>query len=288
MSKKPLYILTENLNFYYRLNRELDRKNINYQILNIQGKIPNHPSIILTTSIEAKDIKMTNDQAKLLPYSEEEDFEQYILKIIAAFRVDYKKIYSKVLFSIDPGTKYLGIAVFLDDYYLDSQTLFTIDNLLKYIEGVIEAFQTENLNSLAISFKIGIGIIDNTYTLISRIYKRILRELKFQISLIDEVNSSKIRISNIKFPKHESSAIMLSFRKGLEIDENNYKTIFRRLRLKKIEYEELNSKKYRLLSNKDVNLGEIAEEIIRGNLSLIEMSEMIDRTYFEKDKFNFS
>jgi hypothetical protein len=270
------------------LNKELDRKNIKYQILNIQGKIPNHPSIILTTSIEAKNIEMTNNQAKLLPYSEEEDFEQYILKIIAAFRIKYKKVYSKVLFSIDPGTKYLGIVVFLDDYYLDSSTLFTTEDLLKYIEGVIEAFQNELSNSLKISFKIGMGIIDNTYTLISRIYTRLTGKFNIQVYLIDEVSSSKIRISNIKFPKHETSAIMLSFRKGLEIHEENYRIVFRRLRLKKIRYEKFKAINYGLLSNKDLNLSEIAEDIIRGKLSLSEVTGIIDRTFLEKQKFNFS
>ena len=257
MRKKPLYILTANLNFYYRLNRELKRKNIKYQILNIEGKIPNHPSIILTTSIEAKNIKLTNDQPKLLPYSEEEDFEQYIFKVLAAFRVSYMKFYSKILFSIDPGTKYLGIAVFLDDYYLDSQTLFTKEDLLKYIERVIETFRAEDLNSLDISFKIGKGIIDHTYTLINRIYKRIIGKLNIRVYLIDEVSSSKIRMPNIKFPKHETSAIMLSFRNGLEIYESNYKSVFRGLRLKRIEYEEFNSENYRILSNKDLkeNMG---------------------------------
>ena len=51
-----------------------------------------------------------------------ENFSCYILKILAAYRVNYKDCYSELTFSIDPGTSQIGIIVFLDDFYLHAHT----------------------------------------------------------------------------------------------------------------------------------------------------------------------
>ena len=50
MRNQPLYILTEDLNFFYKLKNELDKYKIHFQILDLDSKIPETPSTILTTS----------------------------------------------------------------------------------------------------------------------------------------------------------------------------------------------------------------------------------------------
>ena len=81
---------------------------------------------------------------------------------------------------------------------------------------------------------------------------------------------------------------MLSFRPGLEIKEKNYKNIFNRLKLKRNANGEFQKEYFRILDKNLLNLGEIAEEVIKGKLSLSEVSTIINRTYMEKQKFNFS
>ena len=92
MRNQPLYILTEDLNFFYKLRNELDKHNIKFQILNLDTKIPTTSSIILTTSDDINKLKVRNHKNYLI-YSKIYDFNKYLIKVIAAYRIRYKEIY---------------------------------------------------------------------------------------------------------------------------------------------------------------------------------------------------
>ncbi|MFW9829660.1 MAG: hypothetical protein ACFFEY_18955, partial [Candidatus Thorarchaeota archaeon] len=118
MRNKILYINTENLNFFYRINKELTRLNIKFNVLDLKGKIPTIPSLILTTTEELNRFKDSYRNLTFLSYSYKEDFHHYVFRVLAAYRIEYKENYSELLFSIDPGTKQIGIVIFLEDLFL--------------------------------------------------------------------------------------------------------------------------------------------------------------------------
>ena len=144
-----IFVLTEDLNFFYRLNKEFERLQLKFKVLNIGDKIPNiHNSIILSTVKEMKKFENVDGiKGKILSYAKEDDFEQYIVKILAVNKIG-NKIYSELVFSIDPGTKHIGLVIFLDDYYLISHTILEKERLVEKIRIYINALQETNLNPL--------------------------------------------------------------------------------------------------------------------------------------------
>ncbi|MBA7687530.1 hypothetical protein ES703_95994 [subsurface metagenome] len=165
-------MLTEDLNFFYRLNKELERLQVKFEVLNIGNKIPNIPnSIILSTLKEMNNFENVDKiKGKILPYAKEDNFEQYIVKVLAGKKIG-KKNYSELIFSIDPGTKHLGLVIFLDDYYLNSHTIYDYDKLINIIQTYFFALQEGNPNPLKLIFKFGRGIMPITQKLIEEMTK---------------------------------------------------------------------------------------------------------------------
>ena len=269
MRNKPIYILTEDLNFFYRINNALNNKKLNFKILSLHDKIPNIPSIILTTFEELDRIKLGNDFIDIIPYIPMKNLEKYIFKILAAYRLGYRE-YETLIFSIDPGLNHIGIVVFLDYFYLNSQTILDRKNLINRIKLYEQSIQEDNSKELKLIFKFGKSLLEITRVLIHEILD-LYKEKKVKIYLIDESHSSKIRVSHKgrKFPKHESSALILAFRKGLEVNSDNYeKFLFQRV--KQIRDSSFNGTK-----DGSVDLSVIAEKVINGEISLKESYSLI-------------
>ena len=272
MRKKPIYILTDDLNFFYRVNKLLNNKKLNFKILNFWDKIPNIPSIILTTSQELDRITCKNELVDIIPYSPEENLEKYLFKVLAAYRLGYRD-YEELTFSIDPGLNHIGLAVFLDGFYLNSQTVLEKKNFVNILILYEQSIQEDNSKNLNLIFKFGKGLIEISKNFIRDIFN-FYRSERLQVYLIYEANSSKIRISykGKKFPKHESSAIILAFRNGIEVNSDNYEKIFFQSKIKserKASYSIENQKN-------SSNLAEIAEKVISGEISLKESYSLIN------------
>jgi len=270
LRNQPIYILTEDLNFFYILKNELDKHKIKFQILNLDAKIPNLSSIILTTFEDVNKSRKRN-QNNYLVYSKKHDFNKYLIKVIAAFRIGFKKYYSKLTFSIDPGKK-LGLMIFLDDYYLDSYCCFEPGDLQVIIKQYCKTFQEDNPKPMFLDFKLGRGVLPITFNLVKQIYSIFQERKNLRVFLIDEFRSSKIRSSadqaGRKFTKDEISALVLAFRNGIMVNINNYENIFEQIRNKK-----LNTGKFKTLkSEKDdetlLELKEVVEKVLNGELNL--------------------
>jgi len=273
---KAIYILTENLNFFYKLNNGLKNKRIQFKILTFWDKIPNIPSIILTTSKESDQIEIVNKDTILLEFIDGDDINQYILKVLAVFSLGYQD-YDNLLFSIDPGLNHIGIVVFLDDYFLDSSTLTENSQVITYIKKYVDSIQQDNSNPLNLDIKFGRGLLETTQDLVNLALLTFSDILNMKLFLIDESNTSKIKISKQgkKFPKHEAAALILSFREGLEVNHQNYRTIFKKnkqiiLNRKLLSrYNETYTKEYIMKFSK------IAEAVIIGEKSLSEVNKLI-------------
>jgi hypothetical protein len=245
-------------------------------VLNVRTKIPDIPnSIILTTLKEMSNFEnIDRVKSKILSYANEEDFEQYIVKVLAIKRIGNKN-YSGLVFSIDPGTKHLGLVIYLDDYYLNSHTLYDRGELIEKIKIYVEALQETNPNPLKLIFKFGRGIMMITLNLIELLFINFKKE-RFRIILIDESKTSKYKIrdeNNKKIPKDEAAALIISLREGFEITYDNYKLILKNKNT--IKNEEKYNKSAKFDNDLDYKLIEIAENILKGNLSLSKSMELL-------------
>ncbi len=271
-------MLTEDLNFFYRLNKELQRLQIKFKVLNTKTNIPNIPtSIILTTFKEMINFENVDRlKCKILSYAKEENFEEFILKVLAVKKIGNKN-YSELVFSIDPGTRHLGLVIFLDDYYLNSHTIFDKDRFIEKIRIYVNAIQQTNPNPLKLIFKFGKGIIPITLNLIEQLFKNFKKE-KFRILLIDESKTSKYKIrdeNRKKIPKDEAAALIISLRDGSEITSKNYNIVLKQKRTNRKKSEEFHSKSTGYDHRIDLKLIEIAENVLKGNLSLSKSIELL-------------
>jgi len=276
LGNKILYIYTENLNFFYRLNRELIRLNIKFEVLNIRNKIPSHSSIMLTTSDEVHNFINIPEKLKILPYSIEENFEYYILKVLAAVKIGLKDSYLELLFSIDPGTTQIGIVVFLDDHYLQAHTVYENALFMDIIKNYIICFQHKKPNQLKINFKLGRGVIPITIDLLKLIYNSYKNRKFLKVYLIDEKKSSKIKINfkNMRInTKHEISALILALRKGVEVNINNYLKI-----IKEGKSQNFNNNEYNILEETGegkIYLKEVIDRLLINDIALSKASQLL-------------
>jgi len=271
-------VLTEDLNFFYRLNKELQRLQIKFKVLNTKTKIPNIPSsTILTTFKEMINFENVDRlKYKILSYAKEENFEQFIVKVLAVKKIGNKN-YSELVFSIDPGTRHLGLVIFLDDYYLNSHTIFDKDRFIEKIRIYVNAIQQTNPNPLKLVFKFGRGIMPITLNLIEQLFKN-FKKAKFRILLIDESKTSKYKIrdeNRKKIPKDEAAALIISLRDGSEITSKNYNTVLKQKRTNRKKSEEFHNKCTGYDHRINIKLIEIAENVLKGNLSLSKSIELL-------------
>ena len=222
-------------------------------------------------------------KGKILTYAKEDDFEQYIVKVLAVNKIG-NKYYSELVFSIDPGTKHLGLVIFLDDYYLNSHTIFEKDRLIERIRIYINALQENNPNPFKLIFKFGRGIIPITLKLIEQIFKNFNRK-GLSVLLIDESKTSKYKIrdeNKRRIPKDEAAALIISLREGSEISYEKYKTFINQIKTNKMKSEEFHDKTNEFNEEIERKLIEIAENILNGSLSLSKSMELLS---IEKDFF---
>jgi len=278
LRNQPLYILTEDLNFFYLLKSELDKYKIHFQILDLDSKIPEIPSIILTTSNDYNKLGNKN-RVNYLVYSKNVDFGRYFLHVIAAVRIGFKNYYSSLTFSIDPGKK-LGLMVFLDDYYLDSYCCFEINDFFAIIQKYIDIFEEDNQALMKLNFKLGSGVLNITYDLVKQIYIIFQNRKDLRVCLIDEFKSSQFRLSGNKigkkFTKDEISALILAFRLGIDVRFDNYEEIFKQLRMKKLFTGKIEKEKSGNCDEPLLSLEEIVENVLNGKLSLSNAIEIIN------------
>lgn len=271
LRNSPLYILTEDLSFFFRINKELNKVRIPFKILNLNKVIPRAPSIILTTFKEVEKIKEQGRDEIVLAYSETEDFEKYIIKILIAVKIGYKDQYSELLFSVDPGKK-TGLMIFLDSYYLHSYCCFNSSEVIRMIMKYIECFQSESYDEMIITIKLGNGVSALTIDLVKQIYSIYRDRNNLKIYIVDEFKSSKVKVKQKNKPnrvsKDELSALILALRNGVEINQIDYFTQIKQShknRKNNRDREDLNIEEE---SYNKSTIGDIVLKVIDGELTL--------------------
>lgn len=275
LRNSPLYILTADLSFFYQVNKELNKLRIPFKILNLKTITPRHPSIILTTSKEEHLIEQQGSNSIVLTYSDNDNFENYIIKILAAVKIGYKESYSELLFSVDPG-KRTGLMIFLDGYYLNSYCCFKPSEVIRKIIEYIEFFQINNKN-IIITFKLGNGVLEITLDLVKQIYSIYKNRENLKIYIIDEFRSSKVKINKKnklhRVSKDELSALIIALRDGVEINPNDYLSLIKQSRKNRKSNSIKDEGNNREDSYSRPTVGEIALKVIDGSLALGSASE---------------
>ncbi len=252
--------------------------NIKFDVLNVSDKVPTLHSGILTTSEEMHKFKKYNEKIKILPYSYKENFQHYVLKVLAANRVKLKEHYSDLLFSIDPGTKQIGIVIFLDDMFLISHTIYDKKNFLEFIIDKINCFQNDNPSLMRLEFKFGSGVIPLTIELLKKIYNHFGKRRYMKIFLIDESKSSKTKIKDknkrVK-TKHEVSALILALRKGIEINQSNYSKILGQFKIQELNIENENKIIPPEINDSSLDLKDLINKLLNNQISLSHTSETL-------------
>jgi hypothetical protein len=268
-----IFIQTENLGFFYILNKELKKFGVKFKILNFGTKIPKSPAVILTTSNDFRKLKVQDDGYNFLVYPENGNFNEYIIRVISAYRIGFKESYNDLIFSVDPGNK-TGLMVFLDNFYLISHCCYEKTDLLKKIKDYVDFFQKLNPEIMNLTFKFGIGVFHITKQLLSHIFKIFDERENLKIFLINEFRSSKLKIRNKKkgrkISKDEMSALILALRDGIEVNKENYHKILQNKEFKKLNKEQIKKEKLGYSNEKSMILKEIAVKLLNNELSLSE------------------
>lgn len=274
MRNKILYVYTENLNFFYRVNRELNRFNVKFKVLSGLSKVRDVASVLLTTSEDILNFGVNYRKLKYLVFSESDNFKFYIIKVLTAYRIGYKENYSNIIFSIDPGSKRIGLVVFIDDYYLISQTFYDKIGIIDFIKDYIICFQIDNPIALTLTFKFGSGVLPLTINLIERIFNLYQKRMQLKIYLIDESKSSKIKIQDIKKKfrtKHELSALVLALRSGVEIKRSEFFKNFSQNKFHdstQVKYPNTRGE----FDSTTINIQEVIDKLLNDEISLSESS----------------
>jgi len=210
--KINIYLYSNDSRFFYKINTRLKQLHVPFDILNPESKL-NVNGIILTTKKEFDEISPKKHSNQFLIYSNIQDFEEYIMHILATHKFGFRKRYSELIFSIDPGRNKSGMAIFLDEYFLTSTVLYKQEDLIENIRKFISYYNTDDSIPQDIKIFFGIGVP----SLVESIIEALSEEFKGNspISyLVDERFTSKIKYNKkiLKISKHEISAIWIAIR----------------------------------------------------------------------------
>lgn len=278
-----IFIQTNNLHFFYKLNKALKNLNIEFKVLNFKDL--NHfppSSILLTTAKEAKKYNIkASDKVKIVKYHENNDFNKFLFNALKIYRCGSNN-HSKLLFSIDPG-KTIGLIVFLDGHFFYSKTFHSNEKLISNISKCTEYIGEDNENKIQTIFKFGRGVLSLTLKLIKKIYDIFQEEQKenIRIFLINESKSSKIKLHQVfkTLSKHEASALILALRKGIEVNQETYEKFFK---LKKSDREiqakmEEELAEISFMTQHRDTLINLTMELINGAISIYKAYKVINR-----------
>lgn len=216
-----IYLYSNDPRFFYRVNDSFKKLKLPIRVLNFGTKFRKMDGIILTTKSEYEQFSLEKQNDRFLVYSETQDFEEFIMKVLATHKLGYVDNYSEIIFSIDPGYKKSGVAIFIDEYFLKSEILFKQVDIIELIKNFTKYFNSDEGPPVEVKIFFGAGVP----SLVDSLLKGLREELKEDIPdfyLIDESFTSKIKFNKklFKISKHEYSALKIAIR-GVNALKNN-------------------------------------------------------------------
>ncbi len=290
---KKLLLFIRDMKVFYILSRKLKEKRIIWSSLESVDSLPYKNSLIVTDE-EGRDIIKHHEKYQncssfysIIDYEMYPNFTSLILNVLRELYDIHD--YTTLQVGIDPGQKDIGIAYFLDQTLIYTETVHTADKVIDRINMSAASFAPSE-----IEVKIGNGslrplrdilkVLTEEDNLISPIY----------IYLVDESGSSKqngLYIQNTKafYPEYkksitrdEQAAIIIGYRSGKELTEGDLEYIFS----KEAQPAELKhiQRKSRKVSKGKLSLSrELANQVYLGNITLEEAIEIQEKKHSCKD-----
>ncbi len=185
-------VLTENFSVYYDLIKNLKKKDIAFESLSFDKKIPSRIGVIITTKEEGDRFKF---RRKVFAAENAEETVQEALKVLSG-----KEKYSNLIIGIDPGER-PGVAVVGDDEIIQRVQAETPEEVKGVIEHIFKDHHSENRR-----IRIGNGakiFRDRTINAIT--------DFNVPIEIVDESGTTKRMDTDIE------AAIEIAFTRGKEI-----------------------------------------------------------------------
>jgi len=238
-------VLTENFSVYYDLVRVLKEKNIVFESLSFDKKIPARIGVVVTTKEEESRFRF---RKKVFATENAEETVQKALKALSG-----KDVYHNLIIGIDPGER-PGVAVVGDDEIIQTFQAETPEDVKRIIEQVFKNYSSENRR-----IRIGNGakiFRDRTINAVT--------DFNVPVEIVDESGTTKRMESDIE------AAIEIAFGKGKEIkDLPEIKPTHGEIR--RIQDES------RILSGSITISEELAEKVAKGEITLKEAVKKQER-----------
>jgi len=251
--------------FFYKVNNSLKKLKIPIQVLNFGQKVRNFDGVVLTTQEEFERLPDEIQSDKFLVYSDSQDFEEYIMQILATHKFGNNRDYNEIIFSIDPGENKTGVAIFLDEYFFISRIFYDQKKIVSEIKKFISYFKFRKSDAYKIKIFFGIGVPSLVESLLDALTEE-FKENPPIFYLVDERKTSKIkhRKKILNITKHEISAIWIAIRAIKALKSVNYFD----------ESIKNNRKQSQKKLNSEIKFDEnLDKEVFLGNLSISEALE---------------
>ncbi|MHA1847885.1 MAG: hypothetical protein ACTSYS_16915 [Promethearchaeota archaeon] len=226
------------------------------------------------------DKKFTTNDAKV----------EKFFKMIKIWLNTGKEAFKSITIGIDPGFKKTGVAIFINNTYIEAKTILTDETLLnKYIRTFIDSINEKDENfPPMMKIKIGNGNQIEINKIISFL-REITDEFNFEIEIVDEFQTnSTSSIENSKFIKispDERAAINIALRKGTPLSQYKkklYKSNFSKKQVKNMQNE---SRKMSSSKSPSVTINhELAWKVLMGKISLKEALEIQKSTHHHHEQ----
>ena len=241
-------IVTEDSRFYYKIVKELEKKNTQFVTLKTDQKIPSYIDIVITTNREKDKIHFENTITG--------DKISEIVERAINYNKGTKNPIEKLIIGIDPGTK-PGLVAIGDKTIIYKKQLKTPEQATTTIQKILKRYKAEKT-----LIKVGSG--GGTYQ--TRILKTLQDNFNIPIEIVDEISTTPNYKKNPlqkQMIKDIAAAINIALKEG--------HTLKKQINIKPKKGEIKNIQKESRKKSQDITISAtLAEKVIKGEISLNE------------------
>jgi hypothetical protein len=279
---KNLLLFVKDLRVFYILNKKLREKNINFGILEELTFLPHRDTVIVSDFRGLNEIQSVHDFSKvkhLYTLVNYDEFPTYDALIINLIRILNKiQVFSKLTCAIDPGTKIIGMAYFLDEKLLFTENVYDKEMVIDRMNMVALSLKMSRM-----TIKLGNGDLRSLGDLLRLILgynQDHTLMVSTKIYLVSEFGSSKHKKPHYYFKekiprygipsemtRHEKAAITIGIRDGDLLAKGDIEQIIKS-EAKRSELRYIQDISRKSTNGKYSLSQELAEKVYSGEISM--------------------